>query len=268
MKKNHYHTLKIIYSATQEDIKAAYRKLAMEYHPDRNNGKIEFENKFKEINEAYSILSDIVKKKSYDDTLEINTNKNKQFYSDFYKHSKPEPIQTFIINVDFWESITGFKKNVSFDFKTNNTVKNVVAFITLPGLMKQNDIFKINFENSYFNIKVNIINNTNFKRDNYDLISTIDIPLTIALLGGSVKFNCPIRSLTINVSDNIVQGSVIKISNAGLSKDIFVGDLILTCNIIIPKNLSHKQKELIIQFENLENEKKSTLTYKIKSLFS
>lgn len=52
--------------ASKEEIKKAYRKLAMKYHPDRNAGDKESEKKFKEINEAYSILSDDKKRQQYD----------------------------------------------------------------------------------------------------------------------------------------------------------------------------------------------------------
>lgn len=61
-----YSVLWLDKSASKEDIKKAYRKLAMQYHPDRNNQDKEAEEKFKEINNAYSILSDDNKRKQYD----------------------------------------------------------------------------------------------------------------------------------------------------------------------------------------------------------
>ena len=67
MGKNYYKTLGVERNATPEQIKKAYRKLAMKWHPDRNpDNKQEAENKFKEIGEAYSILSDAQKRKIYD----------------------------------------------------------------------------------------------------------------------------------------------------------------------------------------------------------
>lgn len=63
MSKDYYHTLGVSKSASQEEIKQAFRKLAHKHHPDKSGGD---EAKFKEINEAYQILSDEKKRKQYD----------------------------------------------------------------------------------------------------------------------------------------------------------------------------------------------------------
>ncbi len=69
-----YSILKISRDASPEDIKKAFRKLAIEYHPDKNNGDKEREEMFKKIGEAYSILSDPEKKRNYDQFGTINPN--------------------------------------------------------------------------------------------------------------------------------------------------------------------------------------------------
>jgi curved DNA-binding protein len=67
MAKDYYQILGVPQNATNDDIKKAYRKLAMQYHPDRNPGKEKWANeKFKEINEAYAILGDPEKRGQYD----------------------------------------------------------------------------------------------------------------------------------------------------------------------------------------------------------
>ncbi len=64
--KDYYEMLGVSKTASDEEIKRAYRKLAMKYHPDRNANKKEAEERFKELNEAYAVLSDKEKRKQYD----------------------------------------------------------------------------------------------------------------------------------------------------------------------------------------------------------
>jgi len=66
-RKDYYQILGAPKNATEDEIKKAYRKLAMQYHPDRNQGKEQWANeKFKEINEAYGVLGNPDKRKQYD----------------------------------------------------------------------------------------------------------------------------------------------------------------------------------------------------------
>ena len=64
--KNHYQTLGISDTASEAQIKEAFKKLAVRYHPDKNQGDREMEERFKEINEAYQMLSDPYKKAQFD----------------------------------------------------------------------------------------------------------------------------------------------------------------------------------------------------------
>ena len=65
-KRDYYEVLGVSRTATEAEMKSAFRKLAMQYHPDRNPGDHEAEVKFKEINEAYQTLSDGQKRAAYD----------------------------------------------------------------------------------------------------------------------------------------------------------------------------------------------------------
>ncbi len=65
--KDYYHILEVPANATPQEIKLSYRKLALQYHPDKNPDNHFTENHFKEIQEAYSILSNAIKRKKYDE---------------------------------------------------------------------------------------------------------------------------------------------------------------------------------------------------------
>lgn len=64
-KRDYYEILGVSKTASEAEVKAAYRKLALKYHPDRNKAA-DAEQKFKEINEAYQVLSDHKKRQQYD----------------------------------------------------------------------------------------------------------------------------------------------------------------------------------------------------------
>ena len=64
--KDYYKTLGVSEKASQEEIKKAYRQLALKYHPDKNKGDKKAEERFKEISEAYEVLKDPEKRKKYD----------------------------------------------------------------------------------------------------------------------------------------------------------------------------------------------------------
>lgn len=147
MEISYYEILEITQSADKETIKKAYRKMALKYHPDRNQGDKEAENKFKLVNEAYEVLSNDEKRAIYDrygkDALKgsrFGSGGNSGFngfedlrdiFSDFFeesfsssshrrKNSSDEKILSdFMVNLKltFKEAVFGCKKNIDFSYK-------------------------------------------------------------------------------------------------------------------------------------------------------
>lgn len=94
--KNYYQTLGVNRDASRDEIKSAYRKLAQKFHPDKNDGDEFFEERFKEIQEAYETLIDPLKKGSYDNGYDYFFIKG-EFYQQAYsrkeepKYESPKP---------------------------------------------------------------------------------------------------------------------------------------------------------------------------------
>ena len=68
-KRDYYDVLGVPKSSTEKEIKKAYKRLAMKYHPDKNQGDAQAADKFKEIKEAYEILTDADKRGQYDEAI-------------------------------------------------------------------------------------------------------------------------------------------------------------------------------------------------------
>lgn len=98
---DYYKSLGIDRNATEEDIRKAYRKVAMESHPDRNPGNAEAEAKFKNAAHAYEVLSDKKKKAEYDARSKYDTLGSHPDFSEWFRH----------VNAN-WENVNN-KKNVS-----------------------------------------------------------------------------------------------------------------------------------------------------------
>lgn len=141
-KRDYYDVLGVSKDADQSEIKKAYRKKAMKYHPDKNSGDEASEQKFKEINEAYEILSDKEKRKMYDQYGHAGVNQNagpgggfsggfsggfggfEDIFGDIFgdgfggsrssnRPRKGSNVKTQI-TIDFEEAVFGAKKEVEF----------------------------------------------------------------------------------------------------------------------------------------------------------
>lgn len=96
---NYYQTLELQQGAAPEEIKSNYRRLAMKWHPDRNSGSPEAEEKFKSISEAYSVLSDEGKRRDYDAFLSGGgTERGERAYARPRRDFSPEEAAAMFMN--------------------------------------------------------------------------------------------------------------------------------------------------------------------------
>ena len=122
MAQEYYQISGVPRNATSEQIKKTYRKLAMQYHPDRNPGREEWANeKFKEINEAFSVLGDPEKRRQYDQFGTVG-NVGDSFGSPFTRNTFEDLMKGFGgfgLGFNFLDNIFGdFLKGKGFSFKT------------------------------------------------------------------------------------------------------------------------------------------------------
>ena len=116
---DHYKILGIERDASQENIKKAYRKLALKYHPDRNPEDPDSERRFKEISESYSILSDEEKRRNYDNPGDINSQQFSGFNS-----SNFHGFEDIFSGIPFAEEMFGDRAGRGFESRRSSSRKH------------------------------------------------------------------------------------------------------------------------------------------------
>ncbi len=245
--KNYYEILGVKKDASTDAIKKAYRTLARKYHPDVNKDK-GAEEKFKEITEAYEVLSDEKKRKAYDNPGFGGFNSFNGFSSNgfdgvdlgdifsqfgfgrnsgFNSHSV-RPIQ-IELEISFLESILGTTKSV-------NVRGNSFDVEIKAGVMNNQEI-SVSKNGITLNAKIKITKSNEYERDGNDLIKDLEVPLKVALFGGKVPFDIPKeQGRKITIAPNSKNGGLLKAKGLGISNDYtkVKGDLYLRIKVVLP----------------------------------
>ena len=280
---DYYKVLGLDKSASEKDIKNAYRKLARKYHPDLNPNNADAKTNFQQINEANEVLSDPEKRKKYD-----QYGKDWQHADEFEKQKQQQSQSAGSYGggfsggqsagdfSDFFESMFGggragrsgrqpkyrgedYTTEIHLElidaYKTHKQTLNVNGNnirITVPAGVENGQIIKIpghggegvnGGPNGDLYITFSVANHSNIKRLGNNLFETVDLDIYTAVLGGEI---------TIDTLDGKVKLKV-KLKGKGFpvyKNDGQIGDLQVTYSIKIPTNLTDKQKAL---FEELRN---------------
>lgn len=292
---DYYKILELDKTATEEDIKKAYRKLARKHHPDLNPNSKEAEKKFKEINEANEVLSNPANRKKYDkygkdwkhaeefEKSGYNPNqrsqKQQQYsdfsddFSDFFQsmygrtgagRSREPKFRGQDLNAELHLSLADVYKT----HKQTLTVNHKSIRITIPAGIENGQVIKISGHgtpganggpNGDLYITFSISDNPNFKRDGSNLYTNVDIDLYTALLGGTIVVNTFDGKVKLKVPGGTQTGTKVKLKGKGFpvykSEGNF-GDLYITYTIKLPVNLTDKEKELFTELSKLRSHEK------------
>ena len=217
MAKDFYETLGVSKSAHADEIKKAYRKLALKHHPDKGGEQ----EKFKEINEAYQTLSDPQKRSQYDQ---------------FGASGNP-----FGGNPG---SQGGFGPNGApfgggYDFSGFQQGGNSEGFEFNFGGGGLGDIFGDFFSSAFSTVQ-----------------AEVEIPLTQAVLGGKLHLEVSGEKIDLDIPEGTEDGTQFRFRGKGRkTRSGERGDLILAVRVKIPHKLSKEQKELWQKLAELENKR-------------
>ena len=278
MKKDFYEVLGVSKTASKDEIKSAYRKAALKYHPDRNK-EPGAEEKFKEINEAYEVLSNEEKKSAYDQyghaAFDPNsgpfggrtyTQQNGPFnftYTqsggnvggadfDFGGFSNPFDIfEQFFGGGGFRQNqqrLETYKVSISF----LDAAKGVEKEFSIAGKKRKikipagvDDGQRIKFKD--FILYIDVLPDKIFKRENNDVFVTINLSFTQAALGDIIQVPTLDGDLKIRVKSGTQPNTLIRLRNKGI-KDINGyghGDFYIRLLVQVPTHLNGRQKEII-----------------------
>lgn len=287
---DYYKILGVDKTATDEDIKKAYRKLARKLHPDLNPTDKDAHKKFQEVNEANEVLSDADKRKKYD-----QYGKDWQHADQFeqqrknQRHSAFEGGQQFQGEGDsdfsnFFESMFGgsgrsrqtkfrgqdynaeLKLNLTDALETHQqtlTVNGKNIRITIPAGIENGQVIKLKGHGAAgvnggpagdLFITFSISNHPNFKRSGNDLFTTVPIDLYTAMLGGETTIDTLKGKVKLKVNAETQYGTKIRLKGKGFpvyKKEGEAGDLYVTYEIKLPSKLTEQQKNLFTELRKL-----------------
>ena len=280
--KNYYKILGLTKNtkSTQEEIKSAYREQAKKYHPDVNVNNKNAEERFKDINEAYRTLSDPMQKKKYDRSwynyigkklpkanlndkeIKVNDIVNMFFGGNLTKKvaEEKQPIKgeniEVQIDISVKEAFEGTHKKISFNHEKNKIIEIDIK----PGIKNGE---KIRLEGKgksgknggkYGDIlaKINIINSGIYKLINDDIYINLYVTPWDAALGTKLSVDGIDGELSILIPKGTQTGDKITIPNKGYyTENKKRGNLVIETDVVIPKKLSEKEKELFIKLKKV-----------------
>ena len=271
-KKSLYDTLEVAQGASADEIKKAYRKLARKYHPDINKTP-EAEEKFKEINGAYEILSDEEKRKKYD--MYGDDMFGGQSFHDFRSSQGAGVDFEDILRNIFgggggfggfsggqrgggFGGFGGFGGGMDLDINATVTIPFDVAVlggsqhislnndgfdIKIPAGINDGETLRIKGKGKNYQgqkgdllLKVSIAKNPDYEREGDDLTKGFDISLKTAIFGGKVSIDTLDGEINLKVPAGTKCGQRFRVKERGVAnrKTKAKGDLYLKANVLIP----------------------------------
>jgi molecular chaperone DnaJ len=275
--KDFYKVLGVSKTASADEIKKKYRQLARDLHPDQNKGDATKEERFKEVSEAYDILSDAKKRAEYDEARSLferggiprgGFNGNQGDFSDLFGGGNPQDIFANLFGgrrgprkgqdlqtestITFRESVQGttLDLRLSVEGKSQHITARVPAGVQdgakirvkgkgAPGEAGPGDLF------IYLHVKPHPV----FGRKGENLTMTLPITFAEAALGADVKIpTLEGQEVTVRIAPGTPTGRTLRVKGRGISKGHHTGDLLVTVEVQVPRRAEGKAEAAIKAF--------------------
>jgi curved DNA-binding protein len=278
--KDYYKILGIDKTASQDEVKKAFRKLAHEHHPDKKGGN---DAKFKEASEAYSVLGDPEKRKQYD---QFGSNmgggggfnpqdfggfdfsgfqggfngQNVEFdlgdiFSTFFGGGRMRKGKSIRVDIDltFKESIFGTEREVRAGGNSKITIK-------IPPGVDNGTTLRVagrgepleGGQPGDLHVQIYVTQDPRFKKQGMNIVTDARIPLSLSLLGGEQLIPTLDGDMTLKIPERISNGEILRVKGKGVPDERGRrGDLYVRIVVDLSKKLSRESRKLI---EDLKKE--------------
>lgn len=278
LEKDFYKVLGVAKDVPEAELKKVYRKLARKYHPDSNPGDAKAEAKFKEISEAYSVLSDAETRKEYDAFRAMgggarftapggNPGASSAGFEDVFANlfggrggfggfGGPMPGSDLqaAITIPFIDSIHGTTMKLNYEGLGVINAK-------IPAGVSDGQKIKLRGKGSPspnggpkgdLIITVTVKPHPVFSRDGNNLRLTVPITFAEAVLGATITVPTlggdPVK---LKVAPNTPNGRVLRVKGKGVESSKGTGDLLATVEVLVPSHVSDKAAKALQEFDEL-----------------
>jgi curved DNA-binding protein len=270
---DYYNILGVDRSASQDDIKKAYRKLAAKHHPDRGGDTA----KFQEISAAYDTLSNPDKKSQYDNPQpqggfqqyggmppgfeDVFAQAFGQGFGDIFGARRAQPVRNKTLNLQTYisleEAFNGKELIANIQLPSG---RDQMLEVKIPAGIRDGTVLRLagmgddsigNAPRGDIHLSIHLNQHPIFQRSNDDLLMTLQLSCLEAIVGCTKRFDTiDGRTLEINIQPGTQHGQVMSVQGHGMpnmSDNRMKGRLLLNISITIPRNLTEEQKDLIRQ---------------------
>ena len=287
---NHYNTLGVAKGAKEKEIRQAYRRLARKYHPDLNPGDEAAERRFKEINEAYEVLSDSDKRGKYDrygdnwkhaDRIDSRSGGGGPFQWTARRGGSGDPLGSepfwgledlleqfgdlgggrgrqsrttqaeVAVTISLEEALSGTKRLVTVTSRGRSRRLEV----TIPPGVDNGSVVRISPEKDQkILLRVSVSPHGSFERKENDLYVDAKVPYEDTVLGCETEIETLSGRISLRIPPESQNGQKIRLAGQGMPKRQSPesrGDLYVTLRPILPEELTDEERELVRRLKEL-----------------
>lgn len=285
--KNLYEVLGVSEEATEEQIRSAYKKLAIKFHPDKNPGDAAAEERFKELTQAYEVLTDAKKRQAYDQRLSGGFSGGFEDLSDLFggfsfniedilgRHGdlfggfgvpfharrvqrRGSDVEAEL-KVDFLTAAKGGKVDVSMRFPTPGNPQGEVKSIAItvpPGIEDGTPLRLRGLGQAGSGggpagdlmLRIRVAPDARFRRKGARLIVELPVSIATAALGGKATVPTLDGEATLTIPPGTSSGSKLRLKGLGIQG----GDLLAEIKIVVPKEPTDEQRALFEQLRDID----------------